>query len=360
MEGKDGRTEPATGKKRSEEREKGNLCISQEVVNLSVLLLGLIGLRLTLPNLYQSSVTMMQSTFRFEDMQTWTGVKVQSLFIQGSLLVGWIMFPLLIGVVVGTVGGNMLQTKPFFSWGAFRMNPNALNPISGIRKLISFQALFGLGLSCLKVAVIVFIAYKIIAAKLSMLELMPSLSSAESIQWTGDLIFRLVVWVLSVFLIVAILDWIFRHRQFEKSIMMTKQEVKDEMKQQEVSPVVKRAMSKRMRELSLHRMMAAVPNANVIITNPTHVAVALQYDPAKMNSPKVVAKGMRLVAQRIKKLGARYHVPIVEKPELARALYKSVKVGQEIPSRFFEAVATVLAYLHKIGRGIRMTEGGRS
>lgn len=354
MEGKDGRTERATSKKRSEERSNGNLCVSQEVTSCCTLICGIIGVRMMVPNMFQVLIDNMKDMFAFNRVGDWSGARIQDWLMSGCVMTGLVLLPVFAGVVVGTVSGNMIQTKPYFSTKALKFRWNALNPVSGIKKLFSVQSLVDLGVSLLKVALIVFVAYMVVRNKANYLPTLTQMESILTVQWLLGLVFKLAAWVLFLFISIALIDWCFRKYQYEKGIMMTKEEVKDEMKQQEVNPVVKRALGKKMRELSMLRMMAAVPKANVIITNPTHVAIALQYDPDTMTAPKVVAKGLRLVAQRIKKIARQNNVPIVENPPLARAIYKSVKVGREIPSKFYEAVASVLAYLHKIGRGIRV------
>jgi flagellar biosynthetic protein FlhB len=142
-------------------------------------------------------------------------------------------------------------------------------------------------------------------------------------------------------------------------MMMTKEEVKEERKSYEPSPLMKKAQRKKMAELTMLRMMAAVPNADVVVTNPTHFAVALKYDPDTMAAPVVVAKGKRLVAQRIKALAREHGIPVLERPPLARALYKYVKVDRPIPSQFFQAVAEILAYLYRLKQGgLRRRKGG--
>jgi flagellar biosynthetic protein FlhB len=175
---------------------------------------------------------------------------------------------------------------------------------------------------------------------------------AASTRWLFLLVYRLALTVCVAAIAIAALDWILKKRQYEKSIMMTKQEIRDEFRQNESSPLVRKAMVRRMRQLTVSRMMAAVPNANVIVTNPDHVAVAIEYDARTMSAPKVTAKGLRLMAERIKKVAREHNVPIVRRPETARALYKYVKVGHQVPSQFFRAVAEVLAYLHKLGRHV--------
>jgi flagellar biosynthetic protein FlhB len=354
VEGKDGRTERATGKKRSEERSKGNVCLSQEVTACCVLVCGVIGVRLMVPQMFESLQVNMKDMFTFNRVGEWSGTLTQSWLVGNCLLMGKILFPVFAAVLVGSVSGNMIQTGPFFHTGALKMRWGACNPVKGMKTFFSLQSIVRLGISLLKICLIVFVAYKVMSKDLAVLITLPQMPGVLSVQWVLGMIFKMTFWILFLFVAIALLDWVFKKRKFEQSIMMTKQEVKDEMKQQEVSPIVKRALAKKMRELSLHRMMAAVPDASVIITNPTHVAIAIKYDPENMGAPRVVAKGLRLVAERIKKIALHNNIPIVERPPLARAIYKSVKVGQEIPSNFYEAVATVLAYLHKIGRGIRM------
>jgi flagellar biosynthetic protein FlhB len=160
----------------------------------------------------------------------------------------------------------------------------------------------------------------------------------------------MMAWAVTVLaIIIAILDFIYQKRKHEKSLMMTKEEVKEERKSQEPNPQLKKVQMRKMRELTMMRMMAAVPDSTVVVTNPTHVAVAIQYDPETMKAPRVVAKGLRLVAERIKRIARENDVPIIEKPPLARKLYKEVKVGREVPSGLYGAIAELLAYLYKIG-----------
>jgi flagellar biosynthetic protein FlhB len=358
MEGKDGKTERATPKKRSDARSKGNVCLSQDVTTCCVLLCGLIGMRLMVPQMFVLLQQNMRDSFALDRVGEWSGDRIQTWMISSCMLMLRVMSPVMVGVVIGTVSGSMLQTKPFFSMKALKMKFSGLNPVTGIGKLFSMQSVVGLGTSLLKVALIMFVAYKVVGNHTAVLYSMPEMPSILSVQWVLGLIFKLTAWVVFLFISIALIDWIHKRYQHEKGIMMTKQEVKDEIKQQDVNPIVKRALAKKRLELSVLRMMSAVPSADVIVTNPTHVAIAIQYDPENMNAPRVVAKGLRLVAKRIKKIALKNNIPIVERPPLARAIYKSVKVGNEIPSKFYEAIATVLAYLHKIGRGIGTKRGG--
>jgi flagellar biosynthetic protein FlhB len=163
-------------------------------------------------------------------------------------------------------------------------------------------------------------------------------------------IFTQITWrVLALFAVVAVLDWIKEKRKYEKSIMMTKQEIRDEHKNQESSPQVKQRMRRKMRELSTARMMAAVPDATVVITNPTFLAIALKYDASVSSAPIVVAKGKRLSAKRIRRIAEENKVTIIERKPLARAMYNQVEVGRPVPAAYYEAIAELLAYLYRMG-----------
>lgn len=354
MEGRDGRTEKATGKKRREERRKGNLCISQEVGSLSVLLLGFIGVRLSANRMAELVTGVMKESFSFSKLGPWDAGFAKTMFVDWGINVVSVMAPIFGMVLAGGVLSTMVQTGPYFSMQALRMHFSSLNPVSGVKRLFNAQAAVTLGISLLKIGLVALVLYYILRNERDTVLSLAGWPADYAFAWTMKTIFRMGITVAAIFTVVAILDWCFRKYKYEQGIMMTKQEVKDERRQEEVNPVVRRQQNRRMRELSLLRMMAAVPKAQVVITNPTHVAVALRYDPNTMDAPKVVAKGLRLMAERIKRVAKENNVPIVERPELARALYKHVRLGQVIPSKFYEAVAGVLAYLHTIGRGIRM------
>jgi len=353
MEGKDGKTEKATPKKRKEEREKGNVCNSQEVVTVITLLIGFFALRLFVPGFYEEARSSMSSAFSFERLQHWDAAYITAWLGNSMGSLGKLMSVLLIPITFAGVISSMVQTGPMYCPEALEWKFSSLNPVNGLKSLFSMQSVVNMLISIVKVALVVYVAYMVFQDQFMTMLGLANVPVGAAAAWMFSTIFTLTMKVMAVFVIVAALDWWYRWTKYEKGIMMTKQEVQDETKQQDVNPVVKKAQHKKFRELSLLRMMSEVPNATVVVTNPTHVAIAIQYDPDKMAAPKVVAKGLRLVAQRIKEIARENNVPVIEKPELARALYKHVKLGSEIPSKFYEAVASVLAYLHKIGRGLK-------
>jgi flagellar biosynthetic protein FlhB len=352
MEGKDGRTEFATQRKREDERRKGNLCVSQEVTSLCVLLLGVVALRYAVPTMFAHIHSFFTGITRFNVHEPWTIDLVCNGFATGCLGMAAMMAPFLVPVMLGSVIGNMVQTGPFFSMEAWKMGFSNMSPTKGMKQLCSTQAVGQLFMGVLKMVVVVLTAYLVCHDQVSFLIGLQDVDLISSARWLFLLIYRLALMVCVAAIVIAAVDWIMKKRQYEKSIMMTKQEIRDEFRQQEASPLVRKAMMRRMRQMTVSRMMAAVPNASVIITNPDHVAVAIEYDAKTMSAPKVTAKGVRLMAERIKKVARENNVPIVRRPETARALYKYVKVGHPVPSQFFRAVAEILAYLHKLGRHV--------
>lgn len=359
MEGRDGRTERATDKRRTEARERGTLVFSQEIVSLTVLALGIVGLRLFAPMILEQIAFLLTEVCRFPMLGEWDVKLVQTYFIRGSLFLAALLAPVCGMAMLGGIVASMAQTGPYFSTQPLAWKLSALSPLAGFRQLFSSQSWVNLGLSILKIAIIGGVIYGMTRHRIEEVSHLTYFTPGAFMQWTFMLVYRVTLAVLLIYIVIAALDWAYKKYKHEVQLMMTKEEVKEEHKQQEANPQVKRAQRKKMREFSLSRMIAAVPKATVVITNPTHVAVALEYDPTKMDAPKVVAKGLRLVAQRIKNIAAENGVPILERPPLARSLYKEVAVGKPIPAKFYEAVAEILAYLHKLGRKIFDLPGPR-
>ncbi len=351
MEGKDGRTERATPKRRREAREKGNLCFSNEIVTVASLFIGFIALRIALPYIGDSLIKLWNEIMHLPvgANEHWGGVHMQEWFIKGMGFCATIILPIALPVMAAGIIASMAQTGPYFSLGPLEWKFAFINPVNGFKQLFSPTTLFNVGTAILKVLLISIVCYILLRERFLVLPTMLTSEPELSFGWLFRLIFRLSITVVVLFILIAALDYIFRWYRYEKSLMMTKKEVEDERKNQELPAIIRGAQRRKMQELTLTRMMAAVPRSTVVITNPTHVAVAIEYHPETMNAPRVVAKGLRLVAQRIKEIAKEHNIPIVEKPEVARELYKTVKVGREVPSKLFGAVAEILAYLYKLG-----------
>jgi flagellar biosynthetic protein FlhB len=199
-----------------------------------------------------------------------------------------------------------------------------------------------------KLGIIGYIAYSTLSSSYPLLLLTIRQDIPTILAFTGDLIYRLALRIALFLLVLAVIDYGYQRWAFEKQIRMTKEEVRQEHRQYEGNPQIKARIRARQRQLARRRMMEEVPHADVVLTNPTHVAVALRYDPTTMSAPKVVAKGAELLAEKIKEIARQHDVPVLENPPLARSLYKNVEIGREIPTEFFAAVAEVLAFVYQI------------
>ncbi len=355
MEGKQGQTERATSKRREKSRQKGTLPISQEVLSVAVLFTSAIMLRLSFPEY----LTATRRTLEFCLLYTspgehWSGIWVQEMYWRGMTSIITVLTPLIGTVMLVGVAASMGQTGPYFSWGALKMGGlKALNPVKGAKKLFSLQSISKLWLTLAKIFIICLMIWAVWDGQWHTVAQLPTFELAPGLVWVAHRLFLTVITVCIFAIVVAVIDTIMTRRRHERDMMMTKHEVKDERKQYEPNPQVKKAQFRKMRELTMSRLVAAVPDATVVVTNPTHVSVALKYDPDKMDAPKVVAKGMRLRALRIRELARKHNVPIVERPAMARTLYASVKVGRSIPASLFGGVAEVLAYLHRTGHRLQ-------
>lgn len=345
---RDARTEKPTPRRRQQAREKGSVARSQDL-NSAVLLLGAAmtltwfgggivqGLGVILKRLLTAAGQTDLSVNGAHDLITLEMIEV------GKVILPFLMVLMLIGALV-----NVTQVGFHVSWKAAEPQWSRLNPISGFGRFFSVRALVELGKSLLKlfvVGLVLYLALESASLETPWLFYLPHERVIPEMGRLLDDLFRAAAFAL---LIIGLLDFFFQRYDHEKSIMMTKDEVKDEAKQQEGDPKVKGKIRELMIRSTLKRMMKSVPQADVVITNPTHIAVAIKYDRGEDSAPVVVAKGARKVAERIKELAAENGVPIVENKPLARALFKSVDIGMEIPVELYKAVAEVLAYVYRI------------
>ena len=220
------------------------------------------------------------------------------------------------------------------------------NPINGFKRILSKESLFNLVLSIAKISLITYVAYTTIKGDADKLFILYELELNQAIALIGNIIINTGLKISIIYLLVGIIDWAYQKHKFNEDMKMTKQEVKDEFKNTEGDPQIKGQQRRRMQEASQRRMMQDVPKADVVITNPTHFAVAIRYDAESHTAPVVLAKGEDFIAQKIKEVAKEHHVPIVENKPLARTLYANVEIGEEIPPELYQAVAEVLAMIY--------------
>lgn len=343
------RTEQPTSKKISETRQEGNVLSSPELSSFVILLGGSIMLFLSIPMISSSFTSFFTYIASTDCRINWQEEEVVNIAIKFFWEATKTAGPFCFAIFMLALIVMRAQVGKYFSMKAMKWKFNGLNPKSGIMSLLpNKQNAIKLGLTAAKVSVVACFVYYSIKGDFEdylKLPLMPILSASI---WVGKRCFIMVIKILVVFVIIVVVDYIVKRKKYYDDLMMTKQEVKDERKNQEGDPRIKAKIRSKMRQLLRASMMKNVRKADVVITNPTHVAVALKYEFGSY-APTVVAKGLRKTAERIKDLARMNDVPIVEAPPLARSLYRNTPLGGFIPPEFFGAVAAILAKLQKTG-----------
>jgi flagellar biosynthetic protein FlhB len=347
-EDQESRTEPATPRRREEARQRGQVAFSAEM-GAGLVMLAAAGLLLYLgPDMGHSLLDGVKNdlpaTFPREIGPNEATTLVMRQFDRWFRLVGPFMGILLVtGLTVNLFQVGVYVAPEKLTWDFVR-----LLPATGWQRLFSLAALVRGLLAVFKVALLVALCWVLLRDRAGLVFDLSQggLTAVASHGWslTGRLFLGTAMGVA----ILGIVDYAYQRYRFEQSLRMTKQEIKEEHKREEGDPLIKARVRKVQREIARKRMMSAVPKATVVLTNPTHVAVVLLYDRSVMSAPKVVAKGAGHIAERIKQEARRYGVPIMERPPLARAIFRSVNIDQEIPKLLFQAVAEVLAYLYRL------------
>ncbi len=340
------KTEQPTGRRLSKARNEGQVAKSQEMNFFAGLFAALLYFSLNGRAMVESLRTFVLHMFDSMLGLSLNTVSVLTLSREIIMALFGILMPFMLLLIFIGLLSNITQFGLLFTSKPLRPKFNKFNPVSGLKRLVSMSRLLELLKSVLKLVVIGVVPYLIIRSELEHLPLLMDMGIRDSMSYTGSIILRILFYVGLVFLLIAIVDLIYHRWKFKKDLMMTKEEVKDEFRQSEGDPLVKAKIRSKQLELLRKIMLDKVPRADVVVTNPVHVAVALKYDRATMDAPQVVAKGARLIAEKIKKLARENGVPIVENKPLAQSLYKTVEVGESIPETLYKAVAEVLAYVY--------------
>jgi flagellar biosynthetic protein FlhB len=348
--GLEDRTEAPTPRRRKEAREEGRVARSVELNSAVILLGALLILRVTGPMFIGRLREVAINSFTKFPAHDLSIGDISHVMVQLLLAVGPAIAPLILGVAVLGFASSVLQVGLNVSGKVLQFKGERLNPLSGITRMFSMQAGVECAKSIAKILIIGFIVYSFIRDKYSQIAGLTGSNYFTTCSIIGQLVWQVLLRAAVALFIIAALDYMFQRRQFEKSIKMTKQELKEDLKRSEGDPLVKSKIRQKQRQMSQRRMMQEVPKADVVVTNPTHYAVALKYDAGRASAPIVVAKGQDFIAQRIKKIAQENNVPLVENVQLARALYASVEIGDEIPANLYQAVAEILAYVYKLSK----------
>jgi flagellar biosynthetic protein FlhB len=342
------KTEKATPKKREKVRKEGQVAKSMELPSVFVLMAGITVLYIFGYFFYQNLIGALRHCFVFDSIPNLDLKSGIFLVNQHTFRMILILAPVMAAVFFVALVANFFQVGFYVSFKAIEPKLNKLDIIKGFGRLFSVRSLVELMKSIVKLFIIGTVAYIVVKGEAKHIPGMNDASVAYLLLFILKGIMKIFLWVITVMVALAVLDYTFQKWQFEKQIMMTKQEVKDESKQMEGDPQVKSRIRSIQYQAARKRMMKAVPEADVVVTNPTHLAIAIHYQAGSMNAPKVTAKGAGLLAARIKKIAEEHHIPVIENKELARNLYKLVDIGQDIPLQLYRAVAELLAFVYKL------------
>lgn len=347
------KTEEPTPKRLQTAREKGQVAVSQEVKNWAILLGAVFGLAVLAPGIMHGVTA---TAFKFIESPHTISLDIENMqeALSGLLLdIGWTVAPIVGLMVVLSAAASVGQVG--FLWAPKKIAPELqkISLIKGVQRLFSLRTVVEFAKGLVKLVAVAAVAFGLVISVMNDLELIPSFPLGQVLDRIQLVALLLTSGTVAVMTAVAVLDYAFQRHSFIKQMRMTKQEVRDEHKQAEGDPQVKARIRRLRMERAQKRMMAAVPEADVVITNPTHFAVALTYDMEAMSAPMLVAKGADVLARRIREVAEENGVPLVENPPLARALYASVELDQQIPPEHYQAVAQVIGYVMRLKGELR-------
>jgi len=349
------KTEEPTAKKLSDARKEGQVARSQELIMAASLLALFLVLKIFVGWIGKRLISLFGKTYSVFDV--FTGAEENGPVIMMGLLrdiildTVIILLPIFMSAILTAFIINVFQVKWQISLKPLQPKLNKFNPISGFKRIFSAEKLFDLLKSIAKVAIIGILAYTTLKDKMQVLFRLVDMEIGNAIVEIGDLVISLGLKISAFYMIIGLADYIYQKLKFKKEMMMTKQEIKDEFKQTEGDPQVKGRIRQKMREAARRRMMQRLPEADVVITNPTHFACALKYDKTQNDAPVLIAKGADYLAEKIKEVARENFVPIVENKPLARMLYYNVELEQEIPEELYQMAAEVLRYVYSLKAG---------
>lgn len=344
----DQKSEEPTQRRLEEAEKKGQIAFSREVNNFFVMLAFAIIIMWMTPGIMLSLKESLAIFITAPDDINVSTVDVRNGFIQVSLIMAKALAGPMVVIMSLALGASIMQSKFIISAERIKPKLEKISIMKGFGRLFSVRSVVEFLKSLVKITIVGGAAIIAVWHDLPILEILPSYDVASYLAFIGGLSGHILVGVCCVLFLIAILDYAYQHHEYMKSLRMSKQEIKEEHKQQEGDPHIKGRLRQIRMERARKRMMAAVPKADVVITNPTHYAIALQYDTKVMRAPLVLAKGIDQIALRIREVAEEHNIPVVENPPLARALYAGAELDQEIPYEHYKAVAEVIGYVYRL------------
>jgi len=342
------KTEEPTPRRLEEARRKGQVASSREVNHWFIILAGAVSFMALAPSMSRGVVSALSRFVTEPDLIVTApaGLGRALKGMLGEVLLA--VLPIIALLVVAAILAGVIQTGLVFSAERIKPELSKISLAKGVKRLFSLKSIAEFVKSILKLIIVGGVVTLLFIPIFDDLTGMTTMSTVDAMALLQSLAVRLFIGVLAVMSVIAVIDFLYQRFEHMKSLRMSRQEIRDELKQTEGDPQVRARLRQIRTERARRRMMAAVPDANVVITNPTHFAVALKYDPKEMAAPRVVAKGADLIAQRIRDLAREHDVPLVENPPLARALFSSVELEDEIPTEHYKAVAEIISYVFRL------------
>ena len=344
------KTEKATQKKITDSREKGQVLQSKEV-NSAFMLLGAF-ISLSLLGGFIGNIITRLTLYVFDEFlninYSFSITNIYKLMV--TVLYHLLLMALPIALICLLIGliSSYMQVGYLFTTKTLEVKFSKLNPIEGFKRMFSMKSLVELVKSFIKIIFVGYVVFRYVEGHLETIFNTMYMDTVVIIKTLVTITVQIGVRAGMVLVFLALLDYIYQKYEYNKNLKMTKQEIKEEYKQTEGNPQIKSKIKEKQRQISMRRMMQDVPSADVIITNPTHFAIAIKYDPNLSDAPMVVAKGVDIIAQKIKEIASNNNVPMVENRQLARALYDVADIGRPIPQDMYQSVAEVLAYVYQI------------
>jgi len=351
------KTLPASARKKERAREEGNIPKSQDMNAVVALAAGLLVLLIFGGYMMRSMVGMGRYYLANAHHLAEPNTEFSAIMYHAVMMLGITVAPFAAGMVVAALVVNYLQVGVLFTFKAMQPKMSRINPLTGFKRFVSIRSLVELIKSLSKLTVVITVIWIFVRNQLDQIIMLMALSPWQLAPEVGWMIVGIWWRVVLAMLFIGVADVMFQRWQHERDLRMTVQEGRQEAKEIDGDPQIKRRIRQLQRQMAMQRMMQDVPTADVIITNPTHYAVALRYDAAAMSAPVVVAKGVRLIADKIRETAEEHRVPVVQRPELARTLFRTIDVGEPVPESMFRAVAEVLSFVYRIDqRAEKQTE----
>ncbi|MDX9731087.1 MAG: flagellar biosynthesis protein FlhB [Bdellovibrionales bacterium] len=346
------KTEEAIQQRREDFRKRGQVAQTRELASVLALLGSALLLWVLGRFLLQQVSDLITYTLGLNLVEAIRSNQFKPIVFFALTKMAFLIGPILLMLAVLSIASTVLQVGLLHNEEAMNFNLDKINPINGFKRIFSMKSVVEGIKSLLKLVLVMAVVYWLVKDEMQVLPRLSFLSVEQIMSYTGSLTVKLLAGPGTFMATIAIADYLFQRWDLEKQMRMSKQEVKEEHKSREGDPMIKARIRRIQREMSSKRMMQDIPKADVIVTNPTHIACALVYDPATMAAPQLIAKGSGAIAEKIKEIARENGVPVMENKPLARALFKTLKIGQTVPRELFTAVAQVLSYVYRLKRKV--------